>query len=157
MEEFVAKYNREAEEKGKDPMDLELLIDTNNRNMRKAVKQWMGIDVAGAILRVTGRRESKTFHSAWSGKTDKIVWGDNGKPESITLGRVATGTLDIIKHGLVVPISVWYGEEPMLEMDSPTKVANENDVIRIQKWQAEKLARHLGLAESAVTLEALAA
>lgn len=135
------------------PVDIDSLVNTNNKRMRSEVKDWLDISL---IRSIGGKAVGKAFHSAWSGKTDKVTWDDNQKPETIELGKVSDGTLSIVKHGLVLPVAIWYGEDPILEVGELTKVSSPRDVIEVQRWQAETLAKKLGLPQSAVTLEALA-
>lgn len=153
-EQLAKRMKKEAAIGNRPVVDIDSLIDTNNVRMVREARAWLDTDTAHEIGR---KAVSKTFHLAWSGKTDKVRWGDNHKPESIELGEVSKGTIKLVKNGLVLPIAIWYGEEPVLEVGELTKVSNAEDVIRVQKWQAKTLAEQLNLPESVVTLETLAA
>lgn len=129
----------------------ESLINTNNRRMRAEVNDWLGKVL---VHKVSRNRLGRSLHMAWSGKTDTVSYGDNQKPEAIRMGKVSTGTLDIIKRGLVLPVAIWDGDEPVLEIGELTKVKKMADVHKLQQWQARTLADTLGLDEAAVTFEA---
>ncbi len=133
------------------PIDIDQLITTNNKNMRSEVKTWLSLGLAHRLGR---RAVGKAFHSAWSGKTDKVLWGDDHRPTTIKLGKISNGTIDLVKHGLVLPVAIWYGEDPVLEVGELTKVTSEKDARRVQQWQAETLELKLGFPHGAVTLEA---
>ncbi len=130
----------------------EKLVKTNNKNMRKEIHTWLGQDL---IHKVKRNRLGRALNIAWSGKTDKIEYGDNHQPTSIMLGRVGLGTLDIVKRGVVLPIVLWDGDDPVFEMGEITEVESLDDVVGLQKWQAETLADRLGLPHSAVTVESI--
>lgn len=126
------------------------LVDTNNRRMRSAVSEWLGEDLVHRFRRnILG----KSLHSAWSGKTDVTKFGDNHQPETISMGKISNGTLDIIKRGLVLPIAIWDGENPVLELGELTRVRNANDALKVQKWQANTLEHALGMSPGSVTVE----
>lgn len=126
------------------------LVDTNNSRMRAEVATWLRESRRHKILHTV---IGKSLHSAWSGKTDVIKHGDDHRPESITMGAVSAGTIDIVKNGLVLPVAIWDGDNPILEIGKLTKVENASDVKKVQLWQSETLARALGLRLDAVTVE----
>lgn len=128
----------------------DLLIRTNNKHMRNEVHAWLGEDFRHRIFR---NRIGKVLNIALSGKTDLVTYGDNHRPERVVLGKVADGTLDIIKRGLVLPIVLWEGEHPVFKMGEFTTVTNQTDVLRVQQWQRETLAKALGIAMDAVVIE----
>jgi len=126
------------------------LIDTNNRNMRREVHAWLGEDLLHKIRR---NKLGKTLNMAWSGKTDAIQYGDNHSPEQIRLGKIGNGTIDIVKKGLVLPVVMWDGEEPFVEIGELTRVERPEDALRVQNWQRHTLAKVLGLDVEAVCIE----
>lgn len=126
------------------------LIDTNNRRMRSEVVDWLGEDL---IHRFRRNILGKSLHSAWSGKTDQTIYNDNQKPEKIKMGRISPGTIDIIKRGLVLPVAIWDGDNPVLEIGELTRVKNTTDAYRVQQWQAETLEYTLGMNHGSVTIE----
>ena len=129
----------------KNPIDIDLLIDTNNRRLRNEVKEWFG-------HRLSRHARGVSYHQAWSGKTDKVKRDEDGKVISIELGKVSDGTIDLVKRGLVLPMVIWDGDEPLFEIGEVTKVEDRTDVARIQKWQRERLARYHGLNLEAVSV-----
>lgn len=143
-------------------ININRLIDTNNHRMRDEVQHFLGTDIIGLMTkgeraRLIGKRLlGKTLHMAWSGKTDRVEMGDNHRPSKIELGKIARGTIDVIKHGLVLPVVLWDSDDPILEIGELTKVRSENDAIKVQQWQRTTLAHKLGLPEDAVTLESCA-
>jgi hypothetical protein len=126
------------------------LVDTNNRNMRSHVNRWLGEDL---IHKFRKNVLGKSLHIAWSGKTDEITYGDDHRPESIRMGKIGKGTLDIVRRGLVLPVTIWDGDDPILELGELTRVDNEADARRVQAWQGRTLAAALGLKTEAVTIE----
>lgn len=126
------------------------LIDTNNKKMRAEVADWLGEKL---LHRIRGNVLGKTLHMAWSGKTDKVQLDENNKPKAMELGKVSEGTLDIVQHGLVLPIAVWDSDTPVLELGELTKIKNAADVRQVQEWQRQTLAKALGLNDESVTIE----
>lgn len=129
------------------------LIEANNRSMRKQVHTWLGEDLLHKVLR---HKLGKTLNVAWSGKTDKVQYGDDHQPESITMGKVGKGTLDIVKRGLVLPIVMWSGKDgrdPYVEIGGLTKVENETDAREVQRWQAESLAKAIDVPVDKIEIE----
>lgn len=118
------------------------LISTNNRAMRREVHSWLGEDLVHKVLR---RKIGKTLNIAWSGKTDTVKYGDDHKPERIIMGGISNGTLDIVKRGLVLPITIWEGDEPFIEIGELTKVSTPQDALKVQQWQQHELAKTLGI------------
>ncbi len=127
------------------------LIDTNNRTMRREVHAWLGEDLLHKVLR---HKLGKTLNIAWSGKTDAVQYGDDHKPDRVSMGKVGNGTLDIVKRGLVLPIVMWDGGEPFVEIGELTKVETAKDARKVQEWQRGTLAKALGLSIDAVEVEA---
>lgn len=147
IENLKQKF-REVQLVDAEPIDIDLLIDTNNRRMRGEVRDWLG-----HRLSLHGR--GVTYHQAWSGRTDTVLRDEeSGKITNIELGRVSPGTLDIVKRGLVLPIALWDGDDPLFEIGELTKVEDEKDIIHVQNWQRERIARYLGLKIDNVTIEA---
>lgn len=126
------------------------LVDTNNFQMRAEVARWLREARRHRILNTV---IGKSLHSAWSGKTDSVSYGDDHRLKSITMGAVSAGTIDIVKNGLVLPVAIWDGENPVLEIGELTKVENRSDVKRVQQWQSDTLASALGLRRDAVTVQ----
>lgn len=126
------------------------LIDTNNRNMRKEAHTWLGEDLLHKIRR---NRLGKTLNIAWSGKTDTTQYGDDHKPERVSMGKIGNGTIDIVKRGLVLPLVMWDGDEPCVEIGELTKVETAQDARKVQEWQRATLARVLKLDVEAVEIE----
>lgn len=125
------------------------LINTNNKNMRKEIHNWLGEDLRHKILR---NRIGRVLNMAWSGKTDRITYGSNHNLETITMGGVSGGTIDIVKRGLVLPMVLWDGPEPIFELGELTKVVSHADTKRIQRWQGDTLATALGIPKDNVRL-----
>jgi hypothetical protein len=127
------------------------LIDTNNRRMRDEVKDWMGVGLTH-LLRPA--RPGKSFHTSWEGKTMDVRYGDNGKPESLKFGRISDGTIDLVKNGVLVPVTIWESDdEAMVVIGDMTEVKNRRDVYRVQNWQRETLAHILGISTSKISIE----
>lgn len=127
------------------------LINTNNKNMRKEARSWLGVDIAHKIGRhVIG----KSLHQAWEGKTAVVKYGDNHQPEQIELQKVHPGIIDILKYGHVLPVTIWDGDNPVVELGELSTVKTEADIQRIQEWQRKTLADRLGLFDEAVTIAA---
>lgn len=137
-----------------DGLDIDKqLIDTNNRNMRREVHAWLGEDLLHRVLR---HKLGKSLNIAWSGKTDKVEYGDDRQPARITMGKVGKGTIDIVKRGLVLPIVMWDGKdgrEPFVEIGGLTEVENLDDARRVQHWQSKTLAKALGISAEDVQVE----
>lgn len=127
----------------------ESLIDTNNDRMRKAAGKWLGERL---VHRLRNHDIGKSLHVAWSGKTDSVRWGDNHKPESITMTKVTPGTVSLFRSGLVLPVVLWDGneDEQIFELGELTKVETVDDAWRVQRWQAETLASRLGVSKESV-------
>lgn len=153
MKAVEEKYRKIAEEQGKEPIDFELLMKTNNRTLRGEVKEWMGMTAVGALQRHFGNRKGRTYHQAWTGKTGVVKRDEHGKPVALVFGEVADGVLDLVGHGHVVPNVTLYDEKPLIKYAEPTKVRSKKDVLRVQGWQARVMADHLELPDSAITLE----
>lgn len=126
------------------------LVATNNRTMRKEVHAWLGEDLIHKFRR---NRLGKTLNIAWSGKTDKMKYDSNNKPENMSLGKIGTGTLDVIKRGLVLPIVLWEGDEPFVELGELTRVESPADALKVQMWQREVLSKATGLPTDKIEIE----
>ncbi len=156
MQQLVEKYKAEAVQKYQEsgekiePVDIEGLITTNNKNLRTEAKHWLGSDLVHKI----GRHSlGKSLHLALEGTTPEISYGDDGKPDRIQLGHVADGTIDMIKNGLVLPVTLWDDDNyPIVEIGELTRVKTQADIRRIQQFQRETLIKKLGLTEETVTL-----
>jgi hypothetical protein len=117
------------------------LIRANNRRMRREIHSWLGLGM---------KKDGKMLHIAWSGKTDDIALDDAGRPEKVVLGKVFEGTVDIVKRGLVLPIVMHDGVDPVFEIGELTPVKNTHDIERVQEWQRSTLAHALNLPAEAV-------
>jgi hypothetical protein len=125
------------------------LVDTNNRAMRSEVSTWLQEALVHKFRR---NALGKILHIAWSGKTDVVEYGDDQQPERIVMGPVSKGTLDIVKRGFVLPVTIWDGDEPILELGELTKVETAEDIARVQAWQCSTLAKRLSLPREAVSV-----
>jgi len=138
------------------------LINTNNKRMREEAKEWLN---QGVVHRIGRHTLGKTLHVAWSGKTDEIVYGDNHSPESIKMAAVTKGTLDLFRHGYILPLVVWDGKESgdhILELGEITPIKSfREDLLRedlqraaqsAQLWQAQTLAKRLSISAEKVVI-----
>jgi hypothetical protein len=131
-----------------------LLIDTNNKRMRKEVDKWLNQTLVHRI----GHNIGKSMNVALSGKTDDIVFGADHKPEEITLARAGRATTKLFKKGYILPVVIWDGKgntDHILELGELIEVKKDpdevfNDIVRAQLWQAETLANRLGLPKDKV-------
>jgi len=95
-----------------------------------------------------------TLHVAQEGKSTPVRYDDNGKPNSIELGKVSDGTIQMVKHGLVLPTVIWNAEDPIFVQGELTRVENRGDMERVQNWQRETLAKYLGIKVDQITVAA---
>ena len=152
---------RQAERLRENPqariIDIDALIETNNRNMRGEIREWLGISPSSRIHRLGRHATGRYFNWAIEGATTQVEYGDDHRPERIQLGKVAKGVVDVLKHGYSVPIVLWDQDEPIVELGEVTEVKSMADVTKIQEWQRATLARRLNLPDEAVTIEQEAA
>lgn len=151
IEDLVVASDIMAEE------DFENLISTNNSNMRKEARDWLEIDVKHRVdsVRRLGRHSlGKALFTAWEGKTAGVVYGDDHRPEKIAFQRVHPAIVDILKHCIVVPVTIWDDGEQVVELGELTTVKDEADIVRVQDWQRSTLAARLGIPSDAVTVNA---
>jgi len=134
-------------------IDLESLIETNNKNMRTNIREWLGVDPSSRVHRLGRHATGKYFNWAISGATDLVQLGDDHRPESIRLGKVSRGVTDVLKHGLALPIVLWDRDDPIVEIGEVTVVKNQSDIDKVQEWQRSTLAYRLGLSNESVTVE----
>ena len=146
------KDNPDAKE-----IDIDLLIETNNRKMRGDVRAWREIDAIHRVTKIGRHIPGKDLNVAIEGATTIVEYGDNHKPEKIILRRASKGTMDILRHARSVPIVLWDQDDPIVEIGEPREVKTDQDVADIQEWQRRKLAERLELPDEAVTIERLAA
>jgi hypothetical protein len=126
------------------------IVDTNNAKMRKEAATWLNQKI---IHRIGRHVLGKTLNVAWSGKTDNVIFGDDHKPEVIEMSGVTSGTVELFKRGVVLPIVIWDGKgnsESVLEIGNITRVESTDDARHVQQWQAETLAKRLGLNQDKV-------
>ena len=147
FKKMAEQYKREAKH-SKHPLDIDRLIDTNNRRLQAEVAEW-----SGTKLSLTGYHpKGVALHLAEEGKSTPVTYDEDGKIKSIELGSVADGTIRMVEHGLVLPVTVWDGSEPIFEIGELTKVKSQGDMNRVRNWQRETLARCLGLKLEQVSL-----
>ncbi|GAC1387397.1 MAG: hypothetical protein NVS1B7_1330 [Candidatus Saccharimonadales bacterium] len=130
------------------PDELTRLFDTNNHVMRKEVRNWLGVDIGHRLT----KHPNRTLHQAWEGAPPKVRYGDNQKPERIELQRVHTGITDILRLGYALPVVLWDGDDPVVELGELTKVSTVDDIKRVQEWHRSTLAQALSLPDEAVTI-----
>lgn len=125
------------------------LINTNNRLMRSEVKAWMSSGLPHKLHRSPG----KSLHLAWEGKTTRVNYGDNHKVESLVIGKIADGTLNLVKHSIVQPVAIWEEPEPVVIIGELTEIKSRRDVDRVQAWHRETLAKIIGISPEQVAVE----
>lgn len=137
-------------------VDMRQLIDSNNYRMRSEIKDWLKVGPVDK-LKLPAFKPGMRLFSAWSGTTDTVRYADNHQPEDIQFGKVHAGLVDIVKHGLVLPVVMWdRGEEfdPILEMGELTTIRTRHDISPVQEWQRATLAARLGLKDDQVRIAA---
>lgn len=134
-------------------VDIDQLINSNNHRMRSDIKEWLEVNPQSIAKRLGRHAMGRYLNVAYTGSTDKVVFGDDHKPESIRLGKVSSGISDILRHGLVVPIVLWDRDDPIVEIGEATEVSDKKGLDKIQEWQRKTLAAKLGLRDEAVTIE----
>jgi len=134
-------------------IDIDQLITTNNHRMRNEIKEWLEVSPHQLARRLGRHALGRYLHVAFTGSTDKVTYSDNHAPERIIMGKVANGTADIVKHGLVVPIVLWDQDDPIVEIGAVMEVSDRRGLEKVQEWQRSTLAKKLGIPDSAVTVE----
>jgi hypothetical protein len=133
---------------------FESLISTNNRRMRKEVREWLAIDLRANIAHAVGKRAlGKTLFTAWEGQTTAVDYGEDHRPERIALKRAHPAILDVLKHCMVLPATIWDdSNRQVLELGELTEVKTVGDIQRVQEWQRQTLATALELPDDTVTI-----
>ena len=152
--DLTEKFKQEQLTRGSsNAVDIDHLINSNNHRMRGEIKEWLEISPQSIARRLGRHAMGRYLNVAYTGSTDKVILGDDHKPESIILGKVSSGIADILKHGLVVPIVLWDRDDPIVEIGEATEVTDKKGLDKIQEWQRKTLAQKLGLRDEAVTVE----
>lgn len=138
-------------------IDIDKLIDTNNRDVRTEMREWLGVDTRSRIQNIGRHTEGKNLFLAIAGATYGVEYGDDHRPKRITMPKSADGILDVVKHGLSVPSVLWDQDEPIVEYGEPREIRSEPDLRAAEEWQRATLARRLNLPDDAVSIEQNAA
>ena len=145
----IEKVKQTLKQKGID-LDIDLLIETNNRRMRKEIMAWK----KKHIIREIGQKAlGKSLQLAWEGSTPHITY-ENGDITSITVNGIHRGTYRLIKGDRVLPVVLWSDpENPRLKLGPISRIHDERSVADIHKWQCHTLARELGLPANQVRIQ----